>query len=108
MCRFGKTNSKGVPIQKKLGFLITDGLIGAFEDAGCICPPNTRAKVEGSETRMSMAYPDPFVDRLLAHIQSGKAARECMFGCLDTEHGICENHSVCAATFVDICREESA
>ena len=108
MCRFGKTNSEGVPIQKKLGSLITDGLIDAFDYnlCKCICGPNVHAQVKRKETRMSMAYPDDFVDHVLDHVSDRKAMRECMVFTADIDHGVCEPHAVCMG-FKDISHEES-
>ena len=107
MCRFGKKNSVGRPIKKRLGLIVTDGLLEAFREdlCCCVCEPGANDVVKGKETRMSMAYPDDFVDHILGHVLNLKVGRECLMVTTDCDHSICENF-VCAVGFADACREE--
>ena len=114
MCRFGKVNSQGQRVKKRLVFLITDGLLPAFSEdlCGCTCKPDPsldgklHVQVKGAETRMSMAYPDGFVDHVLGRVLSLKAACEPLMMTTDSDHGVCENF-VFAVGFADVNREEA-
>ena len=78
MCRFGKCNSRGELIRKRLGFIVDEEL-GEYFHLNCNCGVR-HPTIEGSETRMSMIYPDDFVDYVLQAIFASRMSSDWRFG----------------------------
>ena len=100
---WNKRNSRGELIQTGLGFLVTEELAEKINWKFCN-HKHGHAWIEASESRMSMVYPDEFVEHLLEAYIALKKHRGWLWELPDTDISIVSRF-VNAVDMLDIGRD---